>query len=160
MMIMMIMMMMMMISIICQDRLGTNRWKVERKLHGVFGFVLFPRKGAHRYPTAWTGDVGDGLQVRKRVLFAPLYAKTHHFTKTGSGQRYGKLRKRGVFPLLQDLADSVSLFPAAFAGHFWGTYSVDLGPYADGLDQYKFPTNGVRYPLRPTYIYIYIYMVS
>lgn len=28
------------------------------------------------------------------------------------------------------------------AGHFWGTYSVDLGPYADGLDQYTFPTNG------------------
>jgi hypothetical protein len=44
-----------------------------------------------------------------------------------------------------DLANSVSLFPASFAGHLWGHYSVDLGPYADQLDQYTFPTNGVRY---------------
>ena len=70
---------MMMISIICQDRLGTNRWKVERKLHGVFGFVSFPRKGAHRYPTAWTGMNENGL-------FEPFVYKCDLFTKTGSGQ--------------------------------------------------------------------------
>ena len=27
--------------------------------------------------------------------------------------------------------------------HKWAA-SVDLGPYADGLDQYTFPTNGMR----------------
>jgi hypothetical protein len=70
------------------------------------GSKLQTNLGAHRYPAAWTGDVGDG---------------------------------RG------DLANSVSLFPASFAGHLWGHYSVDLGPYADQLDQYTFPTNGVRY---------------
>jgi hypothetical protein len=37
-----------------------------------------------------------GNEVRKRT-FAPLYAKNDHFTKTGSGQTQGKLKKRCVF---------------------------------------------------------------
>jgi hypothetical protein len=27
------------------------------------------------------------------VLLAPIYTKNHHFTKTGSGQTWGKLRE-------------------------------------------------------------------
>ena len=33
----------------------------------------------------------------KTVLFAPFLCKTHHFTKTGSGQTQGKLKKRVPF---------------------------------------------------------------
>jgi hypothetical protein len=37
-------------------------------------------------------------QVRKRTVFAPSYTKDEHFTKTGSGQTWGKVAKRGPFP--------------------------------------------------------------
>ena len=38
-------------------------------------------------------------QVRKRAFFAPLYAINNHFTKTGSGQTQGQLKKRVAFSL-------------------------------------------------------------
>jgi len=37
-------------------------------------------------------------EVKKRISFEPFYAKTDHFTKTGSGQTQGKLlKKRRIF---------------------------------------------------------------
>ena len=36
--------------------------------------------------------------MRKRISLCPLFIlKLHHVTKTGSGQTWGKLNKRGVF---------------------------------------------------------------
>jgi hypothetical protein len=35
--------------------------------------------------------------VRKRISFAPFYTKNDHFTKTDSGQTWGKLKIRGRF---------------------------------------------------------------
>ena len=49
----------------------------------------------------WTGPAwtrpsrSDG---RETPLFAPFIYNMHHFTKTGSGQTYGKLKKRVAFP--------------------------------------------------------------
>jgi hypothetical protein len=36
------------------------------------------------------------MMVRKTHLLAPFLSKNDHFTKTGSGQTYGKLKKPGV----------------------------------------------------------------
>ena len=47
-------------------------------------------------------------QVRKRAFFAPLYAINNHFTKTGSGQTQGQLKKEsGVFSQLAALGEEL-----------------------------------------------------
>jgi hypothetical protein len=70
-----------------------------------FGTCLRHNLGAHRYPAAWTGDIGDD--------------PSH-------------------------LVNSISLFPAACAGHLWCAFSVDLGPYTDSLPA-THPVNAARY---------------
>ena len=47
-----------------------------------------------------------GPQGTENAIFAPLYTKQDHFTKTGSGQTQQKLRKRGAF-FAQGLADGL-----------------------------------------------------
>ena len=70
------------------------------------GSRLTGNLGAHRYPGAWTGDIGNDSNK---------------------------------------LPASVTLFPAAFSGHLWAAFSVDLGPYAAGDLSLDFPTMGARF---------------
>ena len=70
------------------------------------GSRLTGNLGAHRFPGAWTGDIGDDSSK---------------------------------------LPASIALFPAAFSGHLWGAFSVDLGPYAAGGLSLDFPTMGARF---------------
>jgi hypothetical protein len=48
--------------------------------------------------------------VSKNGLFAPFIYQNEHFTKTGSGQTQGKLKKGTVFPPLGMGDDPVPLF--------------------------------------------------
>eukprot|EP01046_Picozoa_sp_COSAG06_P022757 COSAG06_NODE_1779_length_8414_cov_9.276248_9_plen_133_part_01 len=50
-----------------------------------------------RFLVLFSGEL-DHDEVRKGISFAPFDTKMHHFTKTGSGQSQGKLKKeRCVF---------------------------------------------------------------
>ena len=80
----------------CQDRLGTTARQVAEAEGVSAGFTL-------RYcasdcmPVGWGLGTEEGQEVKKRISFAPFGAKNDHFTKTGSGQTQGKLKKSCVF---------------------------------------------------------------
>jgi hypothetical protein len=72
--------------IICQDRLGTNIGKALKK-SGVFWQLVDMLD-----PEKWPRVTG-----KKSHLLCHFILKNDRFTKTGSGQTWGKLKKRCVF---------------------------------------------------------------
>jgi hypothetical protein len=61
----------------------------------------------------------------KRSLFEPFIYTNEQFTKTGSGQTQGKLKKRCVFPLLRDSprARGAQIRPGSEARNGQGRYA-------------------------------------
>jgi hypothetical protein len=80
--------------------------------------------------------------VSKNGLFAmPFIYKMHHFTKTGSGQTQGKLKKRGVFPqALHSRAET------AFKRHFH-TKKLNIAKTGSGQTQEKLSKKSTVFPM-------------
>jgi hypothetical protein len=74
-------------TIIYQDRLGT----------GISRTTQAQRCVSSRRPAATAWKSARHAAGAKMPLFALILYKMHYFTKTGSGQTQGKLKKRGVF---------------------------------------------------------------
>jgi hypothetical protein len=111
---------------IYQDRLGTDAWKIEHPTRlfctanvvEIRGSATEPVRNvrlsgftiAHTAPTFMEKyEVPSGgdwslhrnaavfIDSAKHASFAPFYTQNDHYSKTGSGQTQGKLKKRAVF---------------------------------------------------------------
>jgi hypothetical protein len=96
----------------CQDGLGTNKGKIEKK-RGFFhrgGFIMdmhfenivTPHNinfgmGRDGVPLLAGNDYVRAILILKTSLFEPFMHKNDLFTKTGSGQTWGTLKMQTVF---------------------------------------------------------------
>jgi hypothetical protein len=80
-----------------QDRLGTNIGKTQKKsgvLRRNVPHCTLPYAGS-RYTLIYFSDTQ--YEVHLGAFVAPFYTKNDHFTKTGSGQTQGNLKKEYRF---------------------------------------------------------------